>query len=1150
MNTGAALQGVIALGAVMLELNLFTNKTNPKKMTGLISMVLSLNLLVRAVRNVGTLNTKTILKGILGLGGIMAAFAVLINSTKGLNLTSSIPSLLVMAGSIILFIEAFKQVEGMDSDAMVKFAASLAMMLLSLSVAIKIISSIPIIGALTGLANFAIFIVGVGAIIVALGALQNAWGGLTGFLESGGNILGQIGTALGKFVGGIGKGLILGMDLPQIGTDLSSFMTNVQGFIDGAKNIDSGAIDGAKNLVSVIGAIAGSEFKSWLVTLFSRENPVTKFSNDIVTLGQSLTQYALAVLPIALVPKTVLDRSVSVAIALAGVARQIPATGGIVGLINGIGDLNTFSTNIKSLGTGLTNFAMEISAIDDSKFNQTKIDAIVSVASGLASLESDLEGQGGLEDAIEGVKSLSKFSDGMKPFGEGLNTFITEVAKIEYSSDDDNEKLYAVIDIGIALAKLENSIQAQGGWVDAIEGVKSLSRFSEGMLPFANGLNSFITEVKKIEYDSELDNEKLYAVIDIGIALAKLENSIQAQGGWVDAIEGVKSLSAFGGEMPDFATGLNNFITQVSTLEDDKYDATKIENALAVASAINELNHALPSTDGWIQGIIGTQDLGLFSDNIKKVGEALASFSSNVAGATVDKAEDAVTALDVIRSFTSTLKTEGGLWDDIGEFFGGSQENTLLGYAANMRKVGEDLNVFSTHIEDVEIGNIEKASSVVEAIRDFIETLSASGGVLEVLGGFFSGNKAKTLDSMSTQMGKFGTEMGKLAAGITNIDATSTNFESAKTLFDNFKTFYEAAEGAEEIDYTGNLNELLRVLDEFGSSLAAFGTNLGNTDVSSLASASSIIQTLVNLAASASDIDPANVQMVGQILEEYGKISMSGFVMGFSSATGDAVLAVNGLISQITIAIQNDTTVAAASVTLSNSGVTAIRGTWFNWYSAGGYLGRGISAGISGAASSIRNAAVSAASGAIRAIRITWSIHSPSKVGEELGRFWDLGIAGGIDKYGFLVSRSASDVGVDAIHSAESVLNRLSYMTDNMESDPTIRPVMDMTDVLNGFQMIDGLFSAERMIQGGYFSGLTGIRSARALANEPGSITATTDNKDVVEELKVMSKQFEELSVAVKNMQIVLDTGVVAGSITEKVDANLGTLTTRRGRGN
>ena len=1150
MNTGAAIQGVIALGAVMLELSLFMNKTNPKKMTGLISMALSLNLLVRAVRKVGTLNTKTILKGVLGLGGIMAAFAVLINTTKGLKLTSSIAPLLVMAGSIILFIEAFKRVEGMDSDAMVKFAASLAVMLLSLSVAIKIISSIPITGALTGLANFAIFVVGVGAIIVALGALQDAWGGLTDFLEGGGNVLGQIGTAIGKFIGGIGGGLILGADLPQVGTDLSNFMTNSQGFIDGAKNVDSSAIDGAKNLVSVIGAIAGSQFQSWLVSLFSGENPVTKFSNDIVTLGQSLTKYAFAVLPMAIVPQTVLDRSVSVATALAGVAGQIPATGGIVGLINGIGDLNTFSTNIKSLGTGLADFATEISAIDDSKFNQTKIDAVISVASGLASLESDLEGQGGLEDAIEGVKSLSKFSEGMQPFGEGLNTFITEVAKIEYSPDDDNKKLYAVIDIGIALAKLENSVQAQGGWADAIAGVKSLSGFSEGMLPFADGLNSFITEVKKIEYDSDLDDKKLYAVIDIGIALAKLENSVQAQGGWADAIAGVKSLSAFGGEMPDFATGLNNFITQVSTLEDDKYDDTKIENALAVASAINELNHALPSTDGWVQGIMGTQDLGLFSENIKKVGEALASFSTSVAGSTVNKAEDAVSALDVIRTFTSTLKNEGGLWDDIGTFFGGSQENTLLEYAANMRKVGEDLNIFSTNIESVEISNIDKATEVVEAIGTFIGELGKSGSVFEAIGSFFAGSKGGTLMTMSGYMGVFGTEIGKLAAGIANVDVTTTNFEGAKTLFESFKSFYQATEEAGEIDYTGNMSDLLWVLDDFGSSLSEFGTNLGSADVDSLSSAATIIQTLVNMAASVANIDPANVSIIGGILEEYGKISMSGFVAGFISASDDAVTAVTDFISKITITIQNNTTFATAASGLSASGVTALRTTWINWYNAGGYLGRGIGSGISSAAGSIRRAAVNAASGAINAIRITWSIHSPSKVGEGLGHYWDLGIAGGIDKYGFLVSRSASDVGVDAIHSAESVLNRLSYMTDNMESDPTIRPVMDMTDVLNGFQMIDGLFSAERMIQGGYFSGLTGIRSARALANEPGSITATTDNKDVVEELKVMSKQFEELSVAVKNMQIVLDTGVVAGSITEKVDANLGTLTTRRGRGN
>lgn len=1150
MNIGAALQGVIALGTVMFELSLFMNKTNPKKMTGLISMALSVNLLVRAVRKIGSLNTKTILKGVLGIGAIMAALSFMLNTTKGMKLGSSIASLLVIAGSLILFIEAFKQIEGMNTDDMVKFATSLGTMMLSLSIAMKIISMIPITGALIGLASFAVLIVGIGAIITALGWLQSEWSGLTGFLESGGNILGQIGTALGKFVGGIAGGFMQGMNLPQIGTDLSNFMANAQGFIEGAKNIDSTAISGATNLVGVIGAIAGTEFKSWLVSLFSGENPITKFSTDILTLGKALASYALAVLPMAMVPQTVLDRSVSVATALAGVAGQIPATGGIIGLINGIGDLNTFSTSIKSLGTGLADFATEISAIDDGKFNQTKIDAVVSIATGLASLEEALEGQGGWEDLIEGTKSLGTFSDGMKPFGEGLNTFISQVKMIQYDPETDGEKMDAIISISKSLAELQNNLYGTNGWKRAILGVKSLEEFGNDIDPFADGLNGFIEEVAAIKYDPSIDGTKMDAIIGIGESLAKLQSNLYGTEGWKQAILGIKSLSAFGGEMPDFATGLNNFIVQVSTLEDSKYDEDKIEKALAVASAINELNKALPSTDGWLQGVMGTQDLGLFSDNIKKVGDALASFSTSVAGSTVSKADDAVSALDVIRTFTSTLKNEGGLWDDIGTFFSGSQENTLLGYAANMRKVGEDLNIFSTNIESVKIDNIGKASEVVEAIGAFIETLSVSGGILETLGGFFKGKKATTLQTMGTHMGTFGTEIGKLASGIANIETTQTNFGGAKALFDEFQAFYSAVEGAEKIDDVGNMDDLLWILDDFGRSLAAFGINLGTTDVGTLSSAAEIIETLVTLASSAAGINSDNVGTIGTILEEFGKLNMSSFATAFTESSGEAVLAVTGLISQITITIQNDTSIATACAAFSKNGVTALRLTWISWFNAGSYLGRGMGSGITSSTPFIRNAAVNAARSAINAVRITWDEHSPSKVGMELGQFWDLGLAGGIDKYGYLIAQSAANVGSDAILSAQSVLNNLDHIGSNIDGDFTIRPVMDLTDILNGMNDIDGLFSGDRMISSGYFSGLTGIRSARALAGEQGRITATTDNRDVVSELVTLEKKFDELSTAVRNMKLVLDTGIVVGGIIEGVDENLGVLAGRRERGN
>ena len=1150
MNLGSAMKGIAGLGLVMLELSLFMRKTNTGKITGMISMALALNLLVRAVRKIGSLNTKTIAKGILGMGGIMAAFAVLIKTTKGMKFGSAVTMLLAAGGMMLLFVEMFKQVEGMDTGDMTAFAASLAVTMLSLSAAMKIISTIPIMGALSGLGSFAILIVGIGGIIAALGWLQNEWAGMTNFLEGGGNVLGQIGRALGNFVGGIGGGIVEGMDLPQLGTDLSSFMTNAQGFIDGAKNVTAETATGVLNLTKAIGSIAGTEFKSWLVSLFTGENPITSFSDDIQELGRALSAYAFAVLPMAIVPQAVLDRSVSVATALAGVAQQIPATGGVMTLINGIGDLGTFSTSVKSLGTGLADFAAEISEIDDSKFNQTKIDAVVAVATGLASLESNLEGQGGLEDAIEGVKSLSKFGEGMEPFGKGLNDFITEVKQIDYNPETDEKKLYAVMDIGKALASLEKNLEAQGGWADAIEGVKSLSGFSTGMEPFATGLNSFIEQVKQIDYNPETDEKKLYAVMDIGKALSTLEKNLEAQGGWADAIAGIKSLSGFGEELPDFASGLNSFIEQTSTLDSEKYDATKIQNALDVASAINELNKALPSTDGWVQGIMGTQDLGLFSENIKKVGEALSSFSTNVSGTTINQAEDAVTALDVIRVFTDTLSAEGGLWDDIGKFFGGSQENTLLGYAKNMATVGTDLNTFSTMIENVQIKNIDKASGVIEAIGTFISGLTKSGSVFESIGSFFAGSKSDTLLTLSSDMATFGKDIGTLAAGISNIEVTSTNFEGAKTLFESFKTFVDTVAEYDDIEYSDQMDDLLWILDDFGYSLATFGDNLGTTDVASLSTAASIIETLVNLAGSAAGIDPSNVSTIGSILEEYGKISLTGFVAGFNAVSGEAVNAVNGMIAQIVLAIQNDTTVKTAAMLLSISTATAVRSAYAVWYNAGTNLGRGLSRGISAMAGTIRSAAVNAAKGAINAIRITWSIHSPSKVGEGLGEYWDLGIAKGMNAYSYLIDRSATNIGDNAITTAQSVLNNMNRLTDNIDAEPTIRPVMDLSDIVNGVNTLDGLFSGNRVMNSTFFSGISSVRSARAMIQEQSASMSRTDSREIVSELQKLSKQFEDLSTAVENMQIVLDTGTLVGQTSAKMDAQLGTAAARRERAN
>ena len=1146
MNTGGLIKGVAALGVIFLELSLFTKKAGNKQVKGLISMALALNLMAIAVRSLGKMSTGTLAKGILAIGGVVASFAVLAKTASGMSFGKTLTMLLTIAGTLALFVSAFKEIDGLNIGSMLSFSGSLSAVLLSLAISMKLLGNMPITGALMGVANLAIAIAGISAIIIGLGALKDNWAGMTGLLESGGEVFRLIGNAIGKFIGGIGGGIVDGLDLPNMGTQLSDFMTNAQGFLDGAKNVDESVKTGVGNLTAVITDIAGAEFTSALVGLFAGENPVTRFAGDLKTLGAALSAYGLSILPLAVIPTGLLDKSVSVAGALADVAAKIPPTGGIVGFFSGVGDMSTFSSNLTTLGTALTSFATSISEIDNDKFDQTKIDAVVSVASGLATLEKNLEGQGGLEDAIEGVKSLSKFSEGFDPFGEGVNGFITEIGQMNDISESDQRKLDAVIAIGTALSTLEKNLEAQGGWEDAIEGVKSLSKFSEGFEPFGEGLNGFIDQVRLITYDPNGDDAvKMAAVIAIGESLSKLEKGLEGQGGMEDDFVGIQSLATFGAEMPDFATALNKFIETVSTLEDEKYDQTKINNALAVAQAISDFEAKLPKTDGWWQSVVGNKDLSLFSTNVTQLGTALASFAGDIAAVDMGDSENAISVMGLIGDFIGSLDETGGLWDDIGKWFGGSSENNLLSTTETMAKVGTNLNTFATSLTGISFdGKVDDASKIFTDMETFVSNLDPSGSVWQGIGKVFGkGDTSATLNTIATNMATFGTSIRTFSDGISDIEGASANFETAKTVFDKFKEFGNAFAGEDgNIIDDWTFYDIGEGLADFGTYLSTFATNISGVNVSDLSGAVSTIDTLISIASAAGGIDPTNVQNLAAVLEEYAKtdFSTAGDTLG-----GDFVTA-------IVTAIQNGQTQMKTSARqLSSAGSAAMKATYSVWNSVGRYLGSGLASGIAAMASSVRRAAVNAAAGATRAIQITWSVHSPSRVGKDLGMNFDLGIAGGIGEYSRVVSSQATGMGESAVEAAKTMLRGVdSSVFDYLDPNPTIRPVLDLSNVQSGVNAIDGMFAGDPALNTELFRGINVSRNAGMLNFDGAKILGSQSNKDVVSELRALTDKFNTLSESVSNMKLVLDTGVLVGQTSAKMDSQLGVLAARKGRGN
>lgn len=1220
LNVGSMGKSLVGMGALLLEIAIFSRMVSKSKITGMISMAIGLNLMVIALKQVAKMNTKNLIKGVLGLGSVMLAFGTMIKLSKGVNLGNALIILAMMAGSLMMIVHAFREVEGANMDDMLKFSGSVSLMMASLAIALKILSTIPVTGALAGLANIALFIVGLGALVVGLGALQSKWGGMTDFLERGGDVLEKIGNAIGRFVGGIGAGFGEAINLPQLGTDLSDFMKNADGFIQGAKNVDGDVLAGVGYLTASVIAIAATEFINALATLFGGEDPVSKFSTDIVALGEGLNGYAQAVSPLKSVPQTTLDRSIAVATALTGVVDAMPSTGGWLDAIIGVKDVEAFSTGLTSLADGLVAFATEVSVIKADEFDDDKINVLLAISTAISTLESNLEGQGGLEDLILGVQSLSEFQEGFKPFAEGLNKFVQEIRKIEYDPKPEGEdatKMDALIALAERLSALERSLKAQGGVAQLFAGTKSLFSFSLKIPTFGANLNKFVQEIRKIEYDPNPEGEDakhMSALIALAERLSALEGALPRHEGLWQEIIGDHFLGAFGGEIPDFATGLNTFVDKVKEInyDSDGEEGKKMQALLDLAKDLSALESNLERQGGWEDSILGSKDLGTFANNIKLLGQAIASYMTDVQKVDASKTEDSIGALQIIKGFVDGFETSGGLWEKIGDFFGGTKFNTLLTYTGSMRQMGDDLKTFSDYINEVKGKNFDFATTIFGKMQEFINGLDKSGGLGEGIKTWFTGDEFTTLTKIASNMAAFGsslkgfgdgleglddysiledridnlryvvgrfinlardidkdkekssvsyTALGKVSkqmsnfatpfnsfrSAISNAADTKKQFEHVETILSSFITFADDLTKSNSDLQFDKLKTLLELVGKSGGFLKKFYEGLGTVPVEELNVAANAISTVVAALDVAGSIPNYSADPIQTILDNLSKIVFPEFdTEGLESA--------RAFISSLTEGIEDASAILAITTaisTLSSEGSSAADGTYSVWYSSGQYLGAGLGAGISSMAESVRKQAVSVASGAIQSIRMTWSVRSPSKVGEELGMYFDLGLAGGLDAYSKVVSGKAEDMSQNVVDSASTMLRGADgSIFDNIDPNPTIRPVMDLTNVQNGVNSINSMFDASRMSAIGLFSGMNLSRRVNSLNLDNGRIAGTLTDKNIVSRLEGLQTKIEQLGEAVTNMKLVLDTGALVGGTSARMDDALGTLAMRKGRGN
>ena len=216
------------------------------------------------------------------------------------------------------------------------------------------------------------------------------------------------------------------------------------------------------------------------------------------------------------------------------------------------------------------------------------------------------------------------------------------------------------------------------------------------------------------------------------------------------------------------------------------------------------------------------------------------------------------------------------------------------------------------------------------------------------------------------------------------------------------------------------------------------------------------------------------------------------------------------------------------------------------WTETGQQIPAGLAEGVSLSKSVFLDELTNMALAGVEAVKDTLEINSPSRVFEELGDFTGLGFVNGLVGYAeksYAAGANMADAATDGLSNAMSIAAEL--LNGDMDAQPTIRPVLDLSNVMHGAEELSNLFYPQRTI------GLVGQASlAFAESGRSGELKVNVDNDDVVEELRALRSEMAEMTERMERMRVVLDTGTLVGEMAGPMDNALGQRVTRRGRGN
>ena len=1135
-------RGLTAMGGALAEVAIAVNLM-PKNMigigTGLVIVGGALEIIANCMSKFGGMQWEEIGRGLTVMGGALAELAISLNFMKGTLGGSA--ALLVASGALAVLAPVLSILGALSWEAIAKGLISIAGAFTIIGVAGAVLTPlVPTILALSG----AFALIGVGVLTIGAGLLAAGTGlsalaiGFTALATAGAAGATAIVAALTVIVTGIadlipavltkvGEGIIaickvIAAGAPAIGeavkavvlTLIDVFVSCVPQLADGALQLVVGVLAALvtytpqivdlafKFLIGILDGIASnlpSLIKAGvdvLVAFFAgivdalRGIDTGALLKGIAGIGL-LSAIMLALSATAsLVPGAMVGilgmgavvAEMALVLAAVGLLSKLPGLSWLIGeggkLLQGIGTaigqfvggivggfMSGVSSQFPQIGADLSAFMNNVQPFlqGASQIQPSMMDGVKALAETVLILTAADILQG-LTSWLTGGSSLSKFGEELVPFGEAMRDFSLAIGNM------DGEIVANAATAGKALAEMAATIPNTGGLVSFFAGENDMTAFGKQLVPFGEAMRQFGDAI------TGLDANAVTEAAIAGKAMAEMATTIPNSGGVVGFFAGENDMTAFGKQLVPFGEAMKAFGDAVRGLEADA-----IVNSATAGKALVELADTVPNTGGVVAFFTGNNDVDTFGEKLVPFGEAMKAYSEAIMGMDSAAITNSATAGKALVELANTIPNTGGL---VSWFTG---DNDLGSFGDSLVQFGSGIKSYSDSISGIDTGIM---SSVITQVNRLVEMAK---GMAELDASGMSGFSTALI-----QLGNNGID------GFINAftDASGRVTSAATSMLTTFINAANAQKGNLTSTFTTMMQAVLTTLTNYQTQFNTAGSTLMTKFISGIKSQDGNTKTAITNIISGCITAINNKQTQ---FNTAGANLMIKLIAGVKSKDYETRNAFVNILSSCLTAIANKypefqnagmqcmikfiagvkekaEEVKTAFTGNLNASVTAIRDYHDQFKQAGTYLVEGFADGISENTYRAEAKARAMARAAAEAAEDELDEHSPSRVGYHIGDFFGLGFVNAIGTYAVKAYNASAEMADSAKTGLGNAIAKVKDMIDNgVDGQPTIRPILDLSDVEEKSHRLNTLFSRSQAL-----TVSTGIAAARGrnLQNE------------------------------------------------------------------